>query len=322
MSHYFLSTDLIRAFEMESEKPGVIFMAYPPISTATSVSKWAKRNNVPFILDIIDPWPEVFETRLKKLGVFSKTLLLPLNKNASKAFISASAITAISRQYIDWSKAYIDTIPTQHFYPAIDYKTVSNQLAQVEKSNNDTFNVIYAGSLGFSYDIPTILEAAEILFKKYDKSIHFVIAGDGPQKGLIEKYQNQYSNLDYLGRIPKEELIVEYKNAQLGLTQHTKGATQSVTYKLFDLLSCGIPVLNSLESEMKDIIVNNKVGLHNSPGNATQLAENIEFYYLNRDELGKARQSAIELTKQEGDSKVVYNKLLNFIISNAKMPSE
>src|SRR5690606_21601938 len=115
--------------------------------------------------------------------------------------------------------------------------------------------------------------------------VHFYIAGTGPQLHLIETYLEESDNLTYLGRLPKDELMKFYAFSDLGLTQHMKGASQSVTYKLFDLLASGLPILNSLESEMKDIILDKKVGLHNDPGNAEQLRDNILYFYKNKNEL-------------------------------------
>src|SRR5205823_690258 len=114
--------------------------------------------------------------------------------------------------------------------------------------------------------------------------------------------------LTYLGRLPKDELMKEYYKADIGMTQHIKGATQSVTYKLFDLLVCGLPIMNSLESEMKDIILNNEVGMFNKPHDPEQLAANIEKLYLDRALLGRMKKNAIDLTARSGDALVVYNK--------------
>lgn len=312
-SHYQLSGELIRAFENEKPKPDVIFIAYPPISTASATAKWALKNRIPFIVDIIDPWPDVFLKHSGTLKPFFNILMSPLRAKAKTAFSNASAITAISKQYINWSKKYNKKAEKRFFYPAIDLKTVQTQLKDANKIDSGSFTIIYAGSLGYSYDIPTILKAAEIIEKKFKNKIRFVIAGDGPQKDLVEEFQSLHKNLEYLGRIPKEELITQYKNAHLGLTQHIKGATQSVTYKLFDLLSCGLPVLNSLESEMKEIIIENKVGKHNDPGNAEQLSQNIEFYYLNENELSLSSERAIRFTEKTGDSSKVYQELVHFI---------
>jgi glycosyltransferase involved in cell wall biosynthesis len=105
----------------------------------------------------------------------------------------------------------------------------------------------------------------------------------------------------------------EYYVSDIGLTQHIKGATQSVTYKLFDLLACGLPIMNSLESEMKSIIVDYKVGFHNSPGDFEQLAKNIHLCYEDSALLSAMKTNALQLTAEQGDSKMVYENALHFI---------
>ena len=314
-SHYVLGKDIVKAMTSATQKPDVLVIAYPPISTAFEVVKWCKSNNIPVIVDIIDPWPELFELKLKKLPQYlSKIIFSEQNKKAKYVFQKATAVTAISNQYLNWAKKYEPHIKTACFYPAIDAETVEVQLRQAsqkQKQNATVFKVIYAGSLGYSYDIPNILAAAELL--KEEKSIEFVIAGVGPQMGLVESAVKELPNLHYLGRLSKERLMEEYYTANIGLTQHTNGATQSVTYKLFDLLSCSLPIINSLESEMRDIIVDYKVGFHHPSGDAKALANFILLLKQNTELYNEMRHNAKNLFLTKGDSKKVYAQFLDFI---------
>lgn len=317
-SHYNLGKAMIAQFEKEQQLPDVIVVAFPPISTAKAVIQWAEQKNIPVIIDIIDPWPEVFMSHMK--GVVKSVAAIamqPLRRNASYIFKHATAIAAISRQYIDWAKSYNPNIKqAECFYPAVQFSEMKNQLQKASgkiSKQPDVLQVIYAGSLGFSYDLPTILKAAEILEKNYKNTIKFTIAGEGPQRNIVEEYQKSHSNLVYLGRLPKEQLMEEYYRADVGLTQHIKGATQSVTYKLFDLLACGLPIMNSLESEMKTIILDNEVGFHNVPGDAETLAKNIIHCHEDRQLLKRMGEKALQLTAAQGDSDVVYAKALDYI---------
>ncbi|MBS1534260.1 MAG: glycosyltransferase family 4 protein [Bacteroidetes bacterium] len=320
-SHYKLSKSMVALFDAEP-KPDVIVVAYPPISTAHEVIIWAKKQNIPVIVDIIDPWPNAFLEHMKGLKKIAVHLgILPLKQKANSVFNNASGIMAISKQYIDFAKTYRkSSVPTAVFYPAVQFDEMKRQLteaAQKVSKDSQRITVIYAGSLGFSYDLPTILKAAEIL-EKEQPNIHFIIAGDGPQKEMVQVYEQQHSNLEYLGRLPKEKLMEEYYLADIGLTQHIQGATQSVTYKLFDLLACGLPIMNSLESEMKSIILDHQVGFHNEPGNARQLADNILKCAADPQLLQTMKKDALALTQKLGDAAVVYSKALDFIESQVK----
>jgi glycosyltransferase involved in cell wall biosynthesis len=319
ISHFNLGKKMIEAFTNQPELPDVIVIAFPPISTAFEVVQWAKKKSIPVIIDIIDPWPDVF---IQHMAGIKRSIVhigvAPLQRKTAIAFRNSSAIMAISKQYINWAKKYTkEEKKSAYFYPAVQFDEIKKQLevAKTKRTKqNNILTVIYAGSLGFSYDIPTILRAAEILEKKQPQ-IQFIIAGDGPQKTIVEDYQSTHNNLKYLGRLSKEKLMEEYYVSDIGLTQHIKGATQSVTYKLFDLLACGLPIMNSLESEMKSIIVDNKVGFHNNPSDFEQLAKNILLCYEDSALLNNMRINAFQLATEEGDSKTVYQKALHFIES-------
>jgi len=270
-------------------------------------------------VDIIDPWPDGFVEHFR--GVTKKMAQLaifPMRQRAGYIFKNSSAIISISNQYIQWAKRTYapEQNNTACFYPAIQFDEIKRQLAQVAQvvqKNENEFVVIYAGSLAVSYDISTILKAAEILEAKHPDNIKFIIAGDGPQKVAIQAYEQTHKNLKYVGRVSKEKLMEEYYKADVGLTQHIKGATQSVTYKLFDLLASGLPIMNSLESEMKDIILNHGVGFHNEPGDAEALANHILECSNNKGLLAEMRSRAQKLTSEQGDAKIVYEKALDFI---------
>jgi glycosyltransferase involved in cell wall biosynthesis len=316
MAHNDLAEKLVSEIKHQQKKPDIIYISLPPLSTVEKVCKWAKENDVPLIVDIIDPWPDVFlKIAPASLQGIAKLPLQPLYAKLRYIMKNCSGVAAISEQYINWAKPFgINGKRSAHFYPAVQLDEVKNAFAGLEatvKKNKDKLRIIYAGSLSSSYDIPTILAAAELLEKKYPSKTEFAIAGTGPQESLIK--ESSLKNVTYLGWLNQEDIYREFYLSDLGLTQHVKGATQSVTYKLFDYLSAGLPILNSLDSEMASIISDNKVGFNNKSHDEIGLAENIERFLKDRNLLEEYRQNAIDLTAAIGDSKIVYNQLLDFI---------
>ncbi len=318
LSHYDLANKLMAEINHQKKKPEIIFISLPPLSTADKVCSWGKKNNIPVVVDIIDPWPDVFTKQLPdSFSKIAPLLLFPFYNKLRRIFSNCTAVTAISQEYINWAKKFYKTQkPTAFFYPAIQLDEITEGFVNFRSSaqkDENKLRVIYAGSLASSYDIPIILTAAERLEKKYPGKTEFIIAGTGPQESLVKKKERELSNLRYVGRLNQNELYKELYLADLGLTQHVKGATQSVTYKLFDYLSAGLPVLNSLDSEMAAIIDTNKVGLNNSSGDAESLIANIEKFLSNRDMLQQYKENALRLTNELGDAKLVYNNLIEFI---------
>ena len=312
-SHALLAKEMVKEFNQQKEKPDILLMAFPPISLTNEVSKWTSANNIPLCLDIIDPWPDLFEKVIPSwASILSKLIFYVPKKKVRNAFSKVDVITAISNQYLDWSEKYHKVPQKECLYPAADFEAIRDYINKAEPINARKYklDIIYAGSLASSYDIPTLLKAAKIL---QEEDIHFYIAGAGPQEEMIQNYIRNASNVSYLGRLSKEELMRYYAHCDLGMTQHIKGATQSVTYKLFDLLAAGLPILNSLESEMCTIILNNRVGLHNPPGNVSVLVENIRLYLSNPIKLKEDKENGFKLAKEVGDTAVIYRRFVNLL---------
>lgn len=314
--HYDFAKKLINRLSLK-EKPDLIFISMPPLSSAEMVTSWAKKNNIPVIVDIIDPWPDSFIKDVPgKLKPLSRTFIYPFYKKLQRILKNSTAVTSISKGYLNWAKSQYKAIKrTKCFYPAQDLYEIQAKMELLKKTearNENILRIIYVGSLGSSYDMPAIVKAAAILDEKYPSKTEFIVAGVGPQSEIIEEYQRQLGNLNYLGWISDEELIRQYYLSDLGLIQHKNNLTQTVTYKLFSYLSAGLPILNSLQSEMAEIISQNEVGLNNMNGDYLKLAENIEHFLFNRDKLEAYKKNALKLTKEKGDSEVVYGNMMVF----------
>jgi glycosyltransferase involved in cell wall biosynthesis len=312
-SHAKLGKDMVKEFTKHT-KPDVVLLAFPPISLAFEVSKWTKENKVPLVMDIIDPWPDLFEREVPTwASILAKPVFALPKKRVEATLKMVDTLTAISNKYLQWADQYFSVLIKECLYPAADYEAIRAYIdnAKSLKLPKKQLNIIYAGSLASSYDIDTILATAASLNLNTD--IHFFIAGAGPQGEKVVSYAGKYENLTFLGRLAKDELMRYYAHCDLGMTQHIEGATQSVTYKLFDLLSAGLPILNSLESEMREIIVDNKVGLHNAPGNSSRLKNNIIEFYNDPDKLHSFKENGLRLAREVGDTKVIYKRFVNLL---------
>ena len=303
-------------------KPDAIFISMPPLSSAKAVTEWGLKEDIPVFLDIIDPWPDSFIKDVPSfLKPLSRLFIRPFYKKLDQILKNSTVITSISNGYLDWAKARCDDIKkTACFYPALDLDTIQaklKKLSETEKKDEELLRMVYVGSLGSSYDIPAIVEAAAVFDEEHPGKTEFVIAGSGPQADIAKEYEKKLSNLKYLGRISDEELMRQYYLSDLGLLQHKNNLTQTVTYKLFSYLSAGLPILNSLQSEMVEIIESNEVGMNNMNGDVEALVANIESFLYDGEKLRRFKKNAVELTKEKGDSQKVYSELIGLLESAA-----
>lgn len=321
IAHRDYAKKLVKEFS-NLAKPDVIFMSMPPLSTIREVTKWGKKNNVPVVVDIIDPWPDSFIKDVPNaLKPLARILIYPFYQKLKKSFRDAAAITAISNGYLNWAKPYHNPSKiTKPFFLAIDVDEVREVVDKVEKASitDRPLRLIYAGSLASSYDIPSILKAAEIVEKNYPGKTKFVFTGKGPQLDMIKRYEKKLNNVEYLGWLSKDELLRQYGLADIGLIQHKNSLTQTITYKFFNYMSAGLILLNSLQTEMAEMVDKYNLGLNNKEEDYQALAKNIETYIENPKYLEQQKSKVVEFTYENGHTKSVYHKLVDFLINIAK----
>lgn len=299
-----------------SELPDVIVSAMPPLIVNLVLQKWSKGKGIKFILDVIDPWPDVLK---KFIPQWLHIFLFPYSLMTKKIVSEASGITSISNEYINWAKSYHSNsayLKSHVAYPSIDLKTYQDLL---EKNNHidirkssETLNIVYAGNFGKSYDLPCILAAAEWFNNNYPGKTRFLLAGLGFYETLVKEYAVRCQNIEYFGRVGYEQLLELYSNSHLGLAQYRHEATQTFTYKFFDYLGAGLPLLNSLKSETWGLIENEGLGFNNSPGDYLGLAKNIEKFF-DKKLLESYSNKSLHYTEVHGNSTVVYAGYLSFI---------
>jgi len=316
IAHRDYAKKLVKDFQ-KFPKPDVIFMSMPPLSTVREVAKWGKKNDCPVVIDIIDPWPDSFIKDVPKfLKPLAKIIIFPFYQKLKNSFRDASAITAISNDYLKWASNFHDkTKPTKAFFLAIDVDEVKKVTESIDKTTiaERPLRLIYAGSLASSYDIPCMLKAAKILEEKHPGKTQFVFTGKGPQLQMIEAYAKTSGNIQYLGWLTREELLRQYGLADIGLIQHKNSLTQTITYKFFNYMSAGLILLNSLQSEMAEMIAEYNLGINNNEQDYVTLADNIEKYILNPDLLSQQKSRVVEFTYEYGHTKRVYFKLVEFL---------
>ncbi|MGD8779535.1 MAG: glycosyltransferase family 4 protein [Ignavibacteria bacterium] len=322
VAHTDFANKLINELE-KLKKPDVVFISMPPITTINKVSSWCKHNSITVIIDIIDPWPDSFIKDVpENYRKYARFFLRSSYNKLIKSFGNSSAITAISKGYLNWaSNFYNKKKKVDYFYLGVDITEIQKFFQSFEgqniKKDEDVLRLIYAGSLASSYDIPTILKTAQILDSRYPNKTEFVITGNGPQKNIIQKAENELGNVKYLGWVTREELMKQYYLSDLGLIQHKNSFTQTVTYKFFNYLGAGLPILNSLQSEMVEIIEKEEIGFNNKEGDVITLTKNIETFLKNKKVLGEYKNNALNYSRQEGDINTVYRRLVDFLESVA-----
>lgn len=277
LSHRGLAKNLKKYLKARN-KPDVIYCAVPSLSYANVAAQYAKNNNVRFIIDIQDLWPEAFEM-VFNLPILSSIVFGPMKSMANKIYKQANDIIAVSETYLDRArrvnKEYCSCESVFLGTEKDDFdKYVSN-----EKRSSLTKDIwlVYVGTLGHSYDLTGVFDALSILKEKGYNNVRFLVLGDGPLKSKFVKYADKIGvSVEFAGRLPYSEMVTRLTECDIAINPIMHGAAQSIINKVGDYAMAGLPVISTQECiEYRELLEKYDAGINCDNGNVVQLADTI-----------------------------------------------
>ena len=239
-------------FLKNREKPDVILASSVHPLTLVAGLKLAKRSNVPCICEIRDLWPETF----LDFGFTKKNLIIKA-LYAMEKWIYKKADALIftmegGKDYIKekhWEDS-VDLSKVFYINNGVDldvyYKNIrDNTYIDKDLENNETFKVIYTGSIRPANGVENIIKCARHIKQN---EIEFLIFGDGSDKKRLEEYcfKNDISNVKFKGKVDKKFVPYILSKGDLSLLNYKQckidrfGTSQN---KLFEYLASGRPVI-------------------------------------------------------------------------------
>ena len=165
----------------------------------------------------------------------------------------------------------------------------------------DKFVFMYAGNIGHPTDVETIIECSAKLLDRTE--FHFVFIGDGAKKKWLEAAVKERSltNVTILDYRPRQEQIVFLNACDVGLVALINGMWgTAMPSRTYNIMAAGKPILALTDdgSELAQVIDEEKIGWHISPGDPDRLLEAILCIYDERNALAemgnRARTAALE----------------------------
>lgn len=150
-------------------------------------------------------------------------------------------------------------------------------IGKLEKDRADGLNIIgYTGSIGLANAVDNLLKAAQIL--KHE-NYSFVIIGDGPEKGHLEKEAGKMGleNVSFFDPVPKGSLPVVFRHMDalyIGLQRVSLFRFGVSPNKLLDYMVAGKPVIHAIDAG-NDLVAESDCGVSVEPENPEALAAGI-----------------------------------------------
>lgn len=313
-SHYVMGRCL-NEYLKSRKKPDVIYCAVPSLDVANVASKYAEDNNIRFIIDVQDLWPEAFKM-VFNVPFISNMIFKPMEIMANNIYRRADEIVAVSETYVKRvlnvnkkvDKGLSVFLGTELKY--FDKLAEENKVVKPE----DEIWLTYIGTLGHSYDLSLVMKALSQIKKEGIHNLKFLVLGDGPLK---EKFEDEAKQLgiyaSFKGRLEYGEMIGYLKCSDIAINPIKKGTAASIINKVGDYAAAGLPVVNTQQSkEYRELISKTGSGINCSDSNY-ELVEALKLLYkdskLRKEFGGKSRK----LAEEQFDREITYAKILEQI---------
>lgn len=260
-------------------RPDAIIYAENPLTFGFAGPSLARVHDTVLIYDQMDLWPELIVNAMpRKLRPLFNFILLPVFLRRKQVYARLDGAFALAKPYLDAIISECPSVgkkPTTVIYNGIDVGRFKRQMTSASivpafiRRPSDQVVAIFAGSLGPSYDIPTLLDVCRRMQRHRNFTI--LIAGDGPLAQAVRDASADVTNLKFLGKLSPDVLARTYAECDIGLCAYSSTSNVEMPDKFYDYSAAGLAIINSLSGEVASLIQNERLGLKYRAGDADSL---------------------------------------------------
>ena len=313
-SHVVFSIKLYKYLKSLTILPQIIYCAMPASLTAYFCGKFCKSNNIKFVVDVIDLWPDSLFPISRKFQLI-KPLIAPWSYITNKAYSMADYISAESKKYAQVALSKSNTKKWSYTYLGVDIEEMNSLVASsnaINRTDNNEIWICYGGSLGNSYDFDSILKAIKNIDKQGIK-YKFLFVAEGEYGDKINKYIDD-NNLNALitGRMPYNDYLKYLSVCDIAINSFKKTTKVVYSYKFNDYVGLKLFVLNNLSGETAEMVNDYQIGLNFNEDNLSQILFDV---CTNWDKYKLWKDNSTKLINEKLNTSLIYSKLSSRILS-------
>ena len=299
-SHHAAAKNLRRMlaerFQEDPHAFDLIYAEIPPNDVARVCAETAREHRIPFVADVNDLWPEAMRM-VMDVPVVSDIVFYPFARDAHVVYQLLSGAVGTSDEYAQ-RPAKDRTRPYPHVTVYVGNDLAAFDAGVKENAGGirkpaDQVWVAYAGTLGASYDLATLVKAAaELKARRADElrrasgslsgrvtpEVRVKILGDGPDKPALEQLAAQLdAPVDFLGYQDYPSMAAWLSASDIVVNSLVKSAAQSIVTKIGDYLASRSPLVNTGTSpEFRAKVSADGFGVNVEAENPQALADELE----------------------------------------------
>lgn len=332
--HRFIARRFAQLARADLNRPDLIFCCLPTLDLAAEAVRLGHEWGIPVVIDVRDPWPDVFFRVFPGWSQgLARLLLRPLVTRAAATLARASGITAVSEQYLAWGLQYAGrqkrdsdgVFGLSYTPPKFSMEELQQAAHKLEAVGVDFSKrlCIFPATLGSSYDFEGVLKCADVLAREPRfADVRIVFAGEGDKRHLLEA-PGVPSNVLYVGWIGRAEVTCLMQKATVGLLCSNRQAQLSVPNKIYEYMANGVPIVCSIEGEARTMIERHECGIFYNVENVEEMAAAIATLLDEPERCRRAGLNGRQVYESFYQPEVVYGRLsqhLETLAQSEKLP--
>lgn len=287
--------------------PDVILTSEPATMGGLAGVRLATKTGATLLYDQMDLWPELMVQSLPpRARPIGHLLFAPIYRIRRTMFDKLDGAMALAKPYLT---SILDELPVNRSIPSlvvyngIDVPTFRRVMQQPLPDamalafDGPGLKAIFAGSLGPSYDVGPMIDAASAM-ERAGSDTTIYIAGDGPERPKIEAAAARCANLVYLGKLAPDMLPRVYGRCDVGLSCYSASSNVEMCDKFYDYTAAGLIVVNSLQGEVRDWIEGSGLGMQYRAGDAASLTQALVAIEKDPEQAAQLRQASWNIGMQ------------------------
>ena len=270
LDHLYLAFKFKKQIQKE-RVPDIIISSLPDHHLAYEATKYALKKDVPVVIDLRDLWPDLFIDLIKQT-FFKKLIKILLARDYWKTRFSlqhAHGLVTMMLHYLQIGSERGQRLNNKNdriFYLGAENikvqekKNIREEVNFIISTVREKFVVLFVGAFNKISHPITLINAVKSI-KEMDTSleIEFILAGDGEHFEKLKSLASGYPQIKFTGWINNDEVSALLKIADVGIVTVNEPII-AFPNKVFTYLSGGLPIISSLEGEVKEIINKENIG--------------------------------------------------------------
>lgn len=256
---------------------------------------------------------DIFSEGALQVGIVKNKLLFACLEGAEQLFCRCSdAVVALSPGIAQWVK---QRCPTARVFvvPNAADNELFGERGDLPKESG-TIRVIFSGTIGIANNCGLILNAAEILMRRGVNGARIELIGDGKERAKLEEQAKHrgLTNVRFRNLMPKLELAAELASADIALLvlQPIPVFDTVSPNKLFDGLAAGLPVVQTTQGWIKDLLAQEDCGLTVRGDDPAGLADAITLLAGDSDLRARMGANARRVARERFDRGLLAGEML------------